>query len=78
MTAIDMRSWGSFCATAAGLIAALILQPVGMAWRPAWHGVRELLRPGSLGRLTEVSRALGQPVHALDLKDLATLLLSKN
>jgi NifB/MoaA-like Fe-S oxidoreductase len=29
-------------------------------------------------RLTEVSRALGQPVHALDLKDLATLLLSKN
>ena len=29
-------------------------------------------------RLTEVSRALGQPVHALDLKDLATLLLNKN
>ena len=28
--------------------------------------------------LTEVSRALGQPVHALNLKELATLLLSKN
>ena len=28
--------------------------------------------------LTEVSRVLGQPVHALDLKDLATLLLNKN
>jgi len=28
--------------------------------------------------LAEVSRALGQPVHALDLKDLATLLLNKN
>jgi putative radical SAM enzyme (TIGR03279 family) len=28
--------------------------------------------------LTEVSRALGQPVHALDLKDLATLLLNTN
>jgi len=29
-------------------------------------------------RLIEVSRTLGQPVHALDLKDLATLLLNKN
>jgi putative radical SAM enzyme (TIGR03279 family) len=28
--------------------------------------------------LTEVSRALGQPVHALNLKELATLLLNKN
>ena len=28
--------------------------------------------------LSEVSRALGQPVHALNLKELATLLLSKN
>jgi len=28
--------------------------------------------------ITEVSRALGQPVHALNLKDLATLLLNKN
>ncbi len=28
--------------------------------------------------LEEVSRALGQPVHALNLKELATLLLSKN
>jgi putative radical SAM enzyme (TIGR03279 family) len=28
--------------------------------------------------LSEVSRALGQPVHALDLKDLGTLLLNKN
>jgi putative radical SAM enzyme (TIGR03279 family) len=28
--------------------------------------------------LSEVSRTLGQPVHALNLKELATLLLSKN
>jgi putative radical SAM enzyme (TIGR03279 family) len=28
--------------------------------------------------VTEVSRALGQPVHALNLKELATLLLNKN
>ena len=28
--------------------------------------------------VAEVSRALGQPVHAVNLKDLATLLLSKN
>lgn len=28
--------------------------------------------------LSEVSRALGQPVHALNLKELATLLLNKN
>ena len=28
--------------------------------------------------LAELSRALGQPVHAVDLKDLATLLLNKN
>jgi len=28
--------------------------------------------------LTEVSRALGQPVHAVNLKELATLLLNKN
>lgn len=28
--------------------------------------------------LAEVSRALGQPVHAINLKELATLLLSKN
>jgi len=28
--------------------------------------------------LTEVSRALGQPVHALNLKELATLLLNRN
>jgi len=26
----------------------------------------------------EVSRALGQPVHAINLQDLATLLLNKN
>lgn len=41
-------AWGSFCATVAGLIAALMLQPPGMAWRPAWRGVRQLLRPGGL------------------------------
>ena len=29
-------------------------------------------------KLAEVSRALGQPVHAVNLKELATLLLSKN
>ena len=29
-------------------------------------------------KLDEVSRALGQPVHAINLKELATLLLSKN
>jgi len=41
-------AWGSFCATVAGLIAALMLQPPGMAWRPAWQGVRQLVRPGGL------------------------------
>jgi NifB/MoaA-like Fe-S oxidoreductase len=29
-------------------------------------------------KLDEVARALGQPVHAINLKELATLLLSKN
>jgi hypothetical protein len=29
-------------------------------------------------RLAEVSRALGQPVHAVSLKELPTLLLNKN
>ena len=29
-------------------------------------------------KLDEVSRVLGQPVHAIHLKELATLLLSKN
>jgi hypothetical protein len=29
-------------------------------------------------KLDEVALALGQPVHAINLKELATLLLSKN
>jgi NifB/MoaA-like Fe-S oxidoreductase len=29
-------------------------------------------------KLSEVSRALGQPVHAVNLQELATLLLNKN
>jgi O-antigen/teichoic acid export membrane protein len=41
-------AWGSFGATAAGLAAALLLQPPGMAWLPAWRGVRELVQPGGL------------------------------
>lgn len=41
-------AWGSFAATLAGLAAALLLQPPGMAWLPAWHGVGELVRPGGL------------------------------
>jgi len=41
-------AWGSFAATLAGLVAALVLQPSDMAWQPAWRGVRELVRPGGL------------------------------
>ncbi len=41
-------AWGSFAATLAGFAAALLQQPPGMAWRPGWRGVRELLRPGSM------------------------------
>ncbi len=41
-------AWGSFAATLASCVAALVLQPPGMAWRPAWQGVRELARPGGL------------------------------
>lgn len=41
-------AWGSFAATLAGLAAALLLQPPGMAWRPGLRGVRGLLRPGSM------------------------------
>ena len=41
-------AWGSFAATLAGLIAALVVQPPDMAWLPAWGGVRELVRPGGL------------------------------
>jgi O-antigen/teichoic acid export membrane protein len=41
-------AWGSFAATLAGLATALAVRPAGMAWRPAWNGVRELVRPGAL------------------------------
>ncbi|MTW13946.1 oligosaccharide flippase family protein [Pseudoduganella eburnea] len=41
-------AWGGLAGTFTGLIAALLLQPPGMAWRPAWQGVWELVRPGSL------------------------------
>ncbi|WP_035375472.1 oligosaccharide flippase family protein, partial [Pseudoduganella violaceinigra] len=41
-------AWGSFVATLAGFVAALWLQPDGMAWRPAWRGMRALIRPGGL------------------------------
>lgn len=41
-------AWGSFCATVAGLAAALALRPRGMCWRPAWQGVWRLARPGAL------------------------------
>jgi O-antigen/teichoic acid export membrane protein len=41
-------AWGSVAATLAGFFAAMCLQPSAMSWRPAWRGVRELVRPGSL------------------------------
>lgn len=41
-------AWGSFCATLAGFAAALSLRPHGMSWRPAWRGVWDMVRPGSL------------------------------
>jgi len=41
-------AWGSCAATFAGLLAALVRQPAGMAWRPGWLGVRALVRPGAL------------------------------
>lgn len=41
-------AWGSFAGTFAGFTAAMAVQPPGMAWRPAWRGVRELVRPGGL------------------------------
>jgi O-antigen/teichoic acid export membrane protein len=40
-------AWASFCATLAGLAAAWTLRPPGLNWRPAWHGVGRLLRPGA-------------------------------
>lgn len=41
-------AWGSFAATVAGLLAALLLRPSSMSWRPTRHGVWRLVRPGGL------------------------------
>lgn len=41
-------AWGSFAATCAGLLAAFVQQPAGMAWRPGLRGVASLVRPGGL------------------------------
>jgi O-antigen/teichoic acid export membrane protein len=52
-------AWGSFAATVAGFAAALLQQPAGMSWRPAWQGVGELLRPGALAVTGSVIDELG-------------------